>query len=208
MKQPKLNRKLAMAAAEGRAEACRVLLGQGADADARDGNGYTPLCHAILNGHSWTVSVLRECDVEFTLERGEHPTSLELAARGGHPEILVRILHEHKVAAEALDRKILADAMDASARYNRPDAMRLLMKVTASPIEAREGSELMPVHIVLKARHLECAKVLAEAENFHQGIARALTGGPVLATDGIKAWIKREEQSRERHGLLHRYFPA
>ena len=58
MKQSKLNLKLSLAAAEGWAAACAVLVGYGADPNARDKTGCTALCHAAMNGHSDCVFAL------------------------------------------------------------------------------------------------------------------------------------------------------
>lgn len=205
MKKSKLNYRLAMAAAEGRAAACRVLLGKGADPAKRDGNGYTPLCHAILNGHSRCVFVLRDCGIEFNLERGEHPTSLELAAQGGNAEILVLVLFALVEGGDFLDRDILADAIAAAAKHNQPAALRILMQLPGDPCVAREGSTETPVHTVLKSGHLECAKVLAEAAEKNKRIDHVLLNtGPVLPINGVKGWAEHERRQRENDGLLRR----
>ena len=78
MKQLKFNFKLARAAAKGRAAECRVFLGQGADAAARDGNGYTPFCHAILNGHNNCLCLFKDHGAELNFDQGEHPTAVAL----------------------------------------------------------------------------------------------------------------------------------
>jgi len=51
---------LSIAAEQGQVEVARVLLGRGADVEAAERNGYTPLTRAIWRGHEEIVALLQQ----------------------------------------------------------------------------------------------------------------------------------------------------
>ena len=70
------------------------LLAQGADTEAKDEFGHTPLLNAALGGHEAVVQQLlaQGADIDAKDESGWTP--LSYAAEGGH-EAVVRLLQSH-----------------------------------------------------------------------------------------------------------------
>ena len=75
----------------GDAEVAQLLLDAGADANARQHGGYTPLHAAAHNGNVELVDLLlaRGADASLTTDDGQ--TAADLAAAGGHPDLAARL---------------------------------------------------------------------------------------------------------------------
>ena len=203
MKKSKLNFKLAMAAAEGRAEACRVLLGQGADAAARDGNGYTPLCHAILNGRNDCLCLFKDHGTELNFDLGEHPTAIELAAQGGHAQTLYSVLVMWRECRKEMDREILNAATLAAAKHNQAEALQTLMDIGGDPTSFPRGGDESAILAALNAGHLPCVEVLAAAES---GLIEnaVFETAQAQAVAGLQRWIEWEKTARREEGIRTR----
>ena len=87
------------AAREGDLEKVRALLGEGAEVDAQNDRGETPLILSILEGHADVVELLiaRDADVMARNKRGLTP--LHAAAYSGSAE-LAQLLLDHGAALE------------------------------------------------------------------------------------------------------------
>lgn len=205
MKQSKLKLKLFLAAAQGNAAVCRVLLGHGADPNAKDRDGHTALCHAALNGHSDCVFALIECGAKPNFEASNPPTTLELAAKGGCVQTLSFLLFKLMDGGRGLD--LLPDAMDAAAKNDQTDAVKVLIDAGANPNKARKESEDTPLHTALLAGHFSCAQAMAESKHFKvmSNIANGdnltveeLTGG------SLNKCLANQKQARETESLMVR----
>ncbi|WP_139491645.1 ankyrin repeat domain-containing protein [Brevibacillus dissolubilis] len=65
-------------------ELVELLIEHGADLDAKESGGYTPLHEAALRGYAELVTTLLANDADATLTNEDGKTALELAAEKGH----------------------------------------------------------------------------------------------------------------------------
>lgn len=76
--------KLFNAASEGDAGMVKALLEKGADVNARNGEGDTPLILAARNGHAETVSALLESEADPDMTDAAGDTAIIIASTRGH----------------------------------------------------------------------------------------------------------------------------
>lgn len=83
---------LFLAAGEGRLDAVRYLLDQGADANARDGRARTALTEAAFNGNASVIKelILRGADVNVVSDEG---TALDVAAQASRSAAIDTLKH-------------------------------------------------------------------------------------------------------------------
>ena len=84
------------AADAGDIEGLQEALEAGVDVDARDGQGWTALMHAVARGYPLVVEPLLEADADPDVRAPDGATALFMAAVDGHTEIIVGLM-----AAEA-----------------------------------------------------------------------------------------------------------
>jgi uncharacterized protein len=86
-----------------RRECVAVLLGLGADVDAKDSDGRTGLIHATRVGDLETVQMLVKAGAFIKMRDGFHKTAMLYAAEGGRREIFIYFGHtlkaQHKQSA-------------------------------------------------------------------------------------------------------------
>ena len=82
------NDELLEAIMDGDIERAKSLIDAGADVNARDIDGWTPLMYAALNGHTEIVELLIESGADVNAEDNNGQTVLMFATRGGHTEIV------------------------------------------------------------------------------------------------------------------------
>jgi len=90
--QSGLDARLSSAAAQGDAIAVRALLGQGANANAVDNGGLTPLHHAAKAGHAATLQALLQAGAKVDARDPNGFTSLAIAASLGHAAAVQTLL--------------------------------------------------------------------------------------------------------------------
>ena len=116
---------LMIAAINGHLAICRLLLDKGAQVEARNINGCTPLLLADWNGHYEIVRLLcdRGADVEARANDGWRP--LHSAASFGHISVVKELIEERNAEINARTdggRTALTVATD----YNKPDTAAYL----------------------------------------------------------------------------------
>lgn len=87
-----INRRLVDAAAEGNALSAKALIEQGANVEALENDGWTPLTSAAREGHLEVVKLLLEKGANVNkLEGGGH-TALFWASRNQHQQVIELLL--------------------------------------------------------------------------------------------------------------------
>ncbi|KAL8367183.1 hypothetical protein RB599_010267 [Gaeumannomyces hyphopodioides] len=181
---------LRWAAEEGCEAFTRLLIENGADIEAKDGDGRTPLHWAAKNGHEGIARVLAELGADKEAKDGYGRTPLHLAAAFGH-EGVARVLAELGADKEAKDGDRRTPLHWAAANGHEGVA-RVLAELGADK-EAKDGDGRTPLHWAAKNGHEGIARVLAKAgadkeakdswwctplhwaaANGHEGVARVL----------------------------------
>jgi ankyrin repeat protein len=105
---------LMLAAFNGHAELCRLLIEKGADVNARDAGGSTPLMFASTGPFVETVQLLLNSGADPNLvDTGEHFTALMHAAAEGQLEVVQALL---KHGADKTKKDVDQDTAEAFAR--------------------------------------------------------------------------------------------
>ena len=78
--------------ASGDIDRLKAALEGGADANARDGTGWTPLMRAADKGHALLVPMLLKAGADANLRAPDGATALFMATLGGHAEIIAALM--------------------------------------------------------------------------------------------------------------------
>lgn len=74
--------------------AMEILIGRGADVNARNQKGCRPLMYAAQKGHVKAMEILIKANADFNAENQEKMTALMIAAKGGHLGAVQLLLKE------------------------------------------------------------------------------------------------------------------
>lgn len=166
---------LAYAAMHGREEICQYLLDlpssraspsspQGSMVDSVDLDGFSPLVHAVVRGHTGTVRIL----LDYTAAIGSVPRAktessdlspLALAAQGGHVDI-TKLLLERGAKVEANTEGLLPQTL--AARAGHTECLRVLIDAGVDVNAPEKGSLWTPLFYAAEAGHIECMRLLLE----------------------------------------------
>lgn len=115
-----------IAAALGDIEKVREFLSDGADVDAQDKRGHTPLYHAVRKGHALAAKELIDAGAAVNAKRGFGGTLLHVAASKGNIE-MTRLLLEAGADVNAQDPgQMTMTPLDLALRGEHEEVARLL----------------------------------------------------------------------------------
>lgn len=153
-KQPTLG--LHEAAQAGDVERTKALLDGGADINARDKDGMTPLCLAACHGRTLVSKLLLERGANVNTTCKEDHTPLHLAALNGHREI-VDLLIQHRADVNAKVAGASPLWMAASKGY-APIVKALLS--AGADVNAQDNAGYTPLHEAAAGGHRETVEIL------------------------------------------------
>jgi ankyrin repeat protein len=81
------------AASYGHSEAVKALLDAGADAEAKDANGYFALFIAAQKGHSDVVKIMLDAGADVEVKDSEGHTALYFATQEGHSAVVQLLIN-------------------------------------------------------------------------------------------------------------------
>ncbi|MES1206506.1 MAG: ankyrin repeat domain-containing protein [Pseudomonadota bacterium] len=119
----------------------RTLLARGADPDARDEDGRTPIFSALLGGSVALLGLLLESRADVNARDGRGATALHLAAEEVLPEAATLLIGRDAdvdLRDEEGNTPLARAVFSARGRY---DVVRLLLKAGASPDVPNQAGE-------------------------------------------------------------------
>ncbi|MCA1635158.1 MAG: ankyrin repeat domain-containing protein [Acidobacteria bacterium] len=175
---------LMRAASRGYADVAQILLGAGADVNARREDGFTPLILAVFFGHEEVVRLLLGAGADVTAQTSLGTTAEKWAASRGFREI-VELLKEAGAAARAREsgRRPVGDAEEARAVEDSPGTG------DSDDDESDEGTTFGELHSTVTPESPFVAPDRAESKTATRGLppapgsrfGRALASWPVTA---------------------------
>jgi len=151
---------LHQAAAKGDLKKVRKLVEEGADVNARDNIGYTPLHYAASYGHLDVARLLLEEGADVNARDNAGWTPLHWAAAYGHVDV-ARLLVERGADVNARDN-IGYTPLHYAASYGHLDVARLLIE-SGADINARDDRGRTPLDLAKELGREEVVKLLESA---------------------------------------------
>ncbi len=147
---------LHLAAADGNTEQIISLLSQGADVNAKDGQGRTPLYHAVKSGGKEAVQILVEaCADVHAVDKGR-VTALHVAAQAGNKDV-VEILIANGADINTKDKWLWSPLHYAALKGQRDVAEYLIAK--GSEINVKDDIGFSPLHYAAQYGHKDVVEL-------------------------------------------------
>ena len=119
------------AAKSGQTDVVERTLGEGADIEARDESGETPLTAAALAGQVEVVTLLIERGADIGGRSKKGFTAFHAAAFGGHLDV-VQLLLDEEAAIDDQENFVDATALHLAAQENHLEVAQLLLRKGAA----------------------------------------------------------------------------
>jgi ankyrin repeat protein len=129
-------RSLFKAAKFGDLALAKTAIDSGADIDAKDQNGATPIHYAVRNGQGDTVNLLVENEAQVDAKDKDGETPLHSAARGGYTQIAKLLIHK---GADIVATNKLQQTPRLVAKRNGHDAIEdILVELLENAAKAKQ----------------------------------------------------------------------
>ncbi|XP_022089213.1 ankyrin repeat and SAM domain-containing protein 1A-like isoform X2 [Acanthaster planci] len=128
--------------------------------NCQDSSGYTPMHHAVLNGHRLAVEILLKYDASPGMPDAKGSTPFHLAAWTGGTEI-IRVLISHARAYCHINgqNNDWDTPLHFAAQYGHTDVVKLLLENAADPTIVNKKEE-MPLDLAAQYGRLETVQLL------------------------------------------------
>jgi ankyrin repeat protein len=205
--QEDLNRELLDAAREGKTSTVKDLLDRGAQVDARDKYGSTPLHRAAIHDHTDIARLLLDRGAEVDARDRDGQTPLHWAARNDHTDI-ARLLLDRGAEVDARDRDGQTP-LHWAAFYGRKDTARLLLDRGAE-VDARNKYGHTPLYnaAFMGFSSTDTARFLIQsgADPFKafkgtEEVLEFFRGDVDWMPEDIKAKLKRMQRGKQAFGM-------
>lgn len=194
-----------------------VILGQGAEINATDKNGWTPLHCASRAGYFEVVKLLTESGASPIAETNLGAVPIWFAASEGHHDVLEYLItKEHDTYNLMEDRRFVYNLMVCSKNHNNKPIEEFVL-VSPAPVDT--AAKLSNIFITLSTKEKERAKDLVAAGKQCEAMATELlalaagadSAGRILtATDRrnvefLDELIENEQKEIIAHKVVQRY---
>jgi len=134
----------------GHIQMVEILLGQGAEINATDRNGWTPLHCAAKAGHLEVVKLLCEAGASPKSETNYGCAAIWFAASEGHNEVLRYLMNkEHDTYGLMEDKRFVYNLMVVSKNHNNKPIQEFVL-VSPAPVDT--AAKLSNIYIVLSTK--------------------------------------------------------
>jgi ankyrin repeat protein/preprotein translocase subunit SecA len=141
-------------------EVVHWLLDYGADKEAKDRDGLTPLHWASREGHTTAVALLLAANADVAAKHQNAYTPLHFAADRGHTAVVELLLNAEKIDIEAQDEEGLTPLYQSI--INNHTAVTKLLLAHHANIAAKDQWGATPLHRAVLEGHLSTIALLLE----------------------------------------------
>ena len=158
--QEELDRALIEVVSKGNVDKCERLIQAGADVDATNSFGWTPLHLAALNGYVEVCRLLIDREADINAMTISNWTPLHHAAFRGHVKVC-RLLIDRGASVHAIDDEGLTP-LHYAAWWGQADVCRLLIQAGANVNSVDRNGGWTPLHQAAYSGHAEVCRLLIE----------------------------------------------
>lgn len=156
----------------GHADTVSYLITQGADVNAEDNNGDTPISYAVFRGQKNVIDILLEDhkmrkEIDLFHVNAYGYTVLHIASRGGHSDILKSLLSHSKILSEEINR--VSDAGDTplaiACANQQTECVKILLEKGAVGLHTiDQATGQSPFHLLEEKNAVEISAYVSQIE--------------------------------------------
>jgi len=182
---------LHVAALEGHAKIAEYLLDHGAELEAKDSEGSSPLLEAVRGGHLEVIKLLLQRGADIHTAGSNQKTLLHVAAFHGHKQV-VEYLADSGANIHATD-KYFQTPLYVAASSGNLEVLDYLVSKRANMHKAINWHHWSPLHAAASSNHMEVVKYLvthgADLEARNREGKRPID---LAKTDCIRTYLQNE----------------